>query len=58
MQAAAVGKIVGWGQFLFQVLGSVFGGGIPTTVVGWLGLAGSLATAVGIHAAASTDGAK
>lgn len=58
MQSATVGKILGWGQFLFQVLGSAFGAGIPTTVVGWLGLAGSLATAVGIHAASSTDGAK
>jgi hypothetical protein len=58
MQAALIGKILGWGQFLFQVLGQVFAGGLPHGTVGWLGLAGSLATAVGLHAASSTDGAK
>lgn len=58
MTSAVVGKVLGWGQFAFQLLGQLFAGGIPTTPVGWLGLAGSLATAIGLHAASSTDGAK
>jgi hypothetical protein len=56
MQAAIVGKVLGWGQFLFQVLSQVFATGFPHGAAGWLSLAGSLAAAIGIHAASSTDG--
>lgn len=56
MNATNTGKIFGWAQFGLQVLGTVFAGGLPTGIVGWAGLLGSLATAVGVHAASSTDG--
>jgi len=53
-----LGKVLGWGQFVFQIAGQLFGAGVPTNATGWLGLLGSLAAAVGIHAASSTDGTK
>jgi len=58
MTNTTLGKVLGWGQFAFNILGQLLGGGVPTTAPGWLGLLGSLAAAVGIHAASSTDGAK
>jgi len=55
--STTIAKVAGWGQFVFQLLGQVLGaGGIPTSPLGWLGLVGSLAAAVGIHAAAVSPG--
>lgn len=56
MNLSVIGKITGWGQFALQLLGQVATTGLPTGAFGWLGLLTSLATAVGIHAASSTDG--
>lgn len=58
MNNAQLGKIFGWGQFVLQTVAQVIANGIPTGPLGWIGLIGSLATAVGIHAAAKTDGSK
>lgn len=58
MNNAQMAKIFGWAQFGIQTAGQVLGAGIPTTVMGWVALIGSLLTAVGVHTAASTDGAK
>lgn len=58
MTSSAVGKYLGWGQFVLQALASVFEHGVPTTPFAWLGLLGSFATAIGLHAASSTDGSK
>jgi len=52
------GKLFGWVQFGLQVLGNVAQGGAPHGVFGWIGLVGSLATAVAVHNASSTDGQK
>lgn len=51
-------KIGGWAQFALQLLGQVSSGQMPHGAMGWIGLAGSLLAAVGIHGAASTDGTK
>lgn len=58
MNNTHLGKIFGWGQFALNTLGQLFTNGIPTNALGWLSLLGSLATAVGLHAASSTDGQK
>lgn len=55
---ALIAKALGWLQFAATTLGSVFVHGIPVGIGGWLGVVGSLAAAVGIHAASSTDGSK
>lgn len=49
---------MGWGQFGLQLFGQVASQGLPHSAIGWVGLVGSLAMAVGMHAAASTDGLK
>jgi hypothetical protein len=51
-------KILGWGQFGLSVLGQVATSGAPHGAFGWLGLAGSLLTAVALHASSNTDGTK
>jgi len=50
-------KIGGWAQFGVAVLDKVVATH-PTHLTDWLALTVSLLAAVGIHAAASTDGAK
>ena len=53
-------KILGWAQFgvqLFsQVAQQVQPGGAPHGAFSWITLLSSLGVAVGVHAAASTDG--
>lgn len=51
-------KIFGWAQFALITIGELFAHGLPTSVAGWVTLLGSLTTAIGVHAASSTDGAK
>ena len=52
-------KIFGWTQFgVTAITQLVSAQGAPHGVFGWLTLLGSLAAAVGIHAASSTDGTK
>lgn len=58
MNSALVGKVMGWGQFALQCFQQVATNGIPHGAIGWLGTLGSLAMAIGVHAASSTDGAK
>jgi hypothetical protein len=58
MNATNTGKIFGWAQFGLNVLGQALAGGLPVNAGGWLSLLGSLAAAVGVHAASSTDGTK
>jgi len=58
MNASLVGKVTGWGQFALQLFSQVAAVGLPHNAIGWVGLAGSLAMAVGMHAASSTDGVK
>lgn len=48
-------KIFGWVQFIASVIANVV---IPTHPIGWIGEVASLATAVAVHAASSTDGTK
>lgn len=58
MNASLVGKVTGWGQFGLQLFSQVAATGLPHNAVGWVALAGSLAMAIGMHAASSTDGSK
>lgn len=58
MNSTNSAKIFGWLQFLLTTFANVATGGIPHTVVGVATLAGSLLTAVGVHAASNTDGNK
>lgn len=58
MNSANSAKIFGWLQFILNLAGNVLAGGLPHTAVGVVGLAGSLLTAVGVHAASNTDGSK
>jgi len=51
-------KIGGWAQFILNVLGQVSQQGVPHGWASWLSMIGSLAAAVGIHAASNTDGTK
>lgn len=47
-------KILGWVNFGANAAGQVIGnGGLPHGILGWFGLIGSLAAAVGIHAASN-----
>ena len=55
---SVLAKIMGWGQFALQLVAGVSQGGAPHGWAGWLAYAGSLAAAIGIHAAAGTDGTK
>ena len=58
MNSALVGKVMGWGQFALQCFAQLATAGLPHNAIGWVSTLGSLAMAVGVHAAASTDGAK
>lgn len=58
INTSLIGKIMGWGQFALNALGTIATAGIPATPMGWVSILASLAMAVGTHAAASTDGAK
>jgi len=51
-------KIGGWAQFALTLLAQFSQQGTPHGWAGWLAAIGSLAAAVGIHAAANTDGTK
>jgi hypothetical protein len=53
-----IAKIGGWAQFGLQMLGQLGQSGTPHNWMGWLTMAGSLAAAIGIHAASNTDGQK
>jgi hypothetical protein len=55
---ATVAKSFGWLQFAVQTLATVLANGVPHTLAAWSGLVVSIVTAIGVHAAASTDGAK
>jgi hypothetical protein len=56
MKTHLVAKVFGWAQFLLTVLAQATQGGVPHSAGGWIGLIGSLAAAVGIHAASNTAG--
>lgn len=53
-----IAKIFGWGQFGLNTVGTLIGNGLPHGAFGWLGILTSLLTAVGVHAASTTDGTK
>ncbi len=55
---SAFAKIAGWAQFALQLMGQVGQQGVPHGWAQWAVLFGSFATAVGIHHASGTDGAK
>lgn len=55
---STVAKIAGWLQFVGQLAAQTAAGGLPTSTVGWIAFGSSLAAAIGIHAAATTDGTK
>jgi hypothetical protein len=52
-----LGKVFGWAQFALTGTQQL-AGNLPHGWVGWLTTAGSLLTAIAIHGASSTDGAK
>jgi hypothetical protein len=56
MKTHVYAKIFGWAQFLLAILNQATQGGLPHGAGGWIGLIGSLAAAVGIHAASNTSG--
>ncbi len=56
MKAHVLAKVFGWAQFILQLVNQAAHGGLPHGPGGWIGLIGSLAAAVGIHAASSTSG--
>lgn len=58
MNVSMIGKVGGWLQFLLNIVSQVATAGVPTGFAGWAGMLGSLAIAVGTHAASSTDGKK
>jgi len=59
MKSHLLAKIMGWAQFGLTTLGQVTdAGGLPHGPVGWIGLAGSLLAAIGIHASSNTDGTR
>ena len=52
-------KIAGWGQFGLNLVGQMQQApSAPHGALQWITLAGSLVTAVAVHAASSTDGSK
>jgi len=55
MNNSLLSKIMGWMQFGMQASSQVFSTGVHGWQ-GWLTSIASLAAAVGIHAASSTDG--
>jgi hypothetical protein len=58
MKTSIWAKIFGWVQFGLQTVAQVSTGGVPHNWHDWLSLIASGALAVGMHAAASTDGTK
>lgn len=58
MNSSLLAKIFGWAQFGLQVFGQVATGPLPHGWAGWTAFFGSLASAVAIHHASSTDGSK
>lgn len=58
MKTSTVAKIFGWFQFGMQAVAQVAQNGAPHGWGAWVVMIGSLATAVGLHAAAGTDGSK
>lgn len=57
MKSHVLAKIGGWAQFALNLLGQVQqSGSAPHGWAGWLSMIGSLAAAVGIHAASNTSG--
>lgn len=56
MNATLIAQIFGWLQFLLPVATSVASTGGPHGFTGWATTLGSLAAAVGIHAASTTGG--
>lgn len=57
LNTSLLAKIMGWAQFVLQLLGQVIPtGGLPLGVFGWLSVIGSLLAGVGIHAASNTSG--
>jgi hypothetical protein len=51
-------KIAGWLQFALAAIGTAATTGLPHGALGWLGLLGSLATAIGVHNASNSPGVK
>jgi hypothetical protein len=51
-------KAAGWAQFALTAAPALFGHGLPHGFDGWIRFAASALTAVAVHHAASTDGAK
>jgi len=58
MKTSVWAKIAGWAQFGLQLIAQISSGPLPHGVLGWIGLAGSLLAAIGIHGAASTTDGK
>jgi hypothetical protein len=57
--SSILAKILGWAQFgISAVAQGTQASGLPHGAFGWLTLLGSLATAVALHHASSTDGSK
>lgn len=56
MNLSLIAKVFGWLQFLLPVVSSIATTGVHG-VAGWLTTIGTLAGAIGIHAASSTGGA-
>lgn len=57
MKSSTLAKVGAWAQFGLGLAGQLFANGTaPHGLFGWLALAGQALAAVGIHAAASTDG--
>lgn len=54
MNTSVLGKIGGWAQFALQLFSTIAQGGLPHGIPGWVSFIGSLATAIGIHAASAT----
>lgn len=49
-------KLAGWLQFALAAVGTAATTGLPSGALGWLTLIGSLASAIGIHAASNSPG--
>lgn len=60
MKTSTWAKVFGWVNFALQYIGQASQGGgfAPHGWAGWLGLLGSGAVAVAVHAASGTDGTK
>ena len=57
--SSILAKVLGWVQFgISAVAQGTQAGGLPHGAFSWLTLFGSLATAIALHHASSTDGSK